>query len=98
MGFPTEFQFTNQAYTPSSIDFSKLRMDKSDILTNLDIYVNSNEKFTAKINNIYDNYPITFYNDTDSARWLSSCDVTFYQNQLNFVTFCASYGCVNTCR
>ena len=36
---------------------------------------------------------MTFYKDIESKRWLSSCDMTFYQNQLNFATFCASSGC-----
>ena len=34
MGFQTEFQFTNQTYTPTSIDFGKLRADNGKILTN----------------------------------------------------------------
>ena len=48
MGFSTEFQFTNQTYTPTSIDFGKLRADNGKILTNLEIYVNNSDKFTEK--------------------------------------------------
>ena len=90
MGFPTEFQFTHQTYTPTSIDFGKLRANNGEILTNLKIYVNNSDKFTAKVNNIYDNDAMTFCKDIESKRWLSSCDMAFYQNQLKFATFCAS--------
>ena len=77
MGFTTEFQSTNETYTPTSIKFGKLRADNGKILTNLEIYVNNSDKFTSKVNNIYDNYAMMFYKDIESKRWLSSCDMTF---------------------
>ena len=75
---PTEFEFTNQTYTPTSIDFVKLREDNGTILITLEIYVNNSDKYTEKVNIIYDNYTMTFYKDIESKRWLSSCDMTFY--------------------
>ena len=77
MGFQTEFRFTNHTYTPNSIDFEKLRADNGKILTNLKITVIS---LLQNVNNIYDNYAMTFHKYIESKRWLSSCDMTFYQN------------------
>ena len=62
-------------------------------LTRLKIFVNENNSFQANNLNIFTNYVLTFFNDSCIQKWLSSCDMSFYQNQLNFAVWCASSGC-----
>src|SRR5579863_9756744 len=63
-------------------DFSKLK-----------IYVNETDSFQAKNLNIFTDYVLSFFNDDSIQKWLASCDMSFYQNQLNFAVWCASTGC-----
>jgi hypothetical protein len=73
-----------------------LRWDKKfDVgdLTRLKIFVNEKDSFQANNLNIFTNYVLSFFNDSSIQKWLSSCDMSFYQNQLNFAVWCASSGC-----
>ena len=63
-------------------DFSKLK-----------IFVNETDSFQASNLNIFTNYVLSFFNDESIQKWLGSCDMSFYQNQLNFAVWCASSGC-----
>ena len=63
-------------------DFSKLK-----------IFVNETDSFQASNLNIFTNYVLSFFNDVSIQKWLGSCDMSFYQNQLNFAVWCASSGC-----
>jgi hypothetical protein len=62
-------------------------------VTKLKIYVNSNDCFEARNLNIFTNYTLTFFSADPISKWLSKCDLSFYQNQLNFAVWCASAGC-----
>ena len=62
-------------------------------LTKLKIFVNEKDSFEANNLNIFTNYVITFYDANLITKWQTSCDMTFYQNQLNFAVWCASSGC-----
>lgn len=62
-------------------------------LTKLKIYVNGTDSFEARNLNIFTNYVLTFFDDKTIQKWLATCDMTFYQNQLNFAVWCASSGC-----
>jgi len=62
-------------------------------LARLKVFVNEKDSFQANNINIFTNYVITFFSDNQVQKWLSSCDMSFYQNQLNFAVWCASSGC-----
>lgn len=62
-------------------------------VTKLKIYVNNTDCFEARNLNIFTNYMLTFFNADLIARWLNKCDMSFYQNQLNFAVWCATSGC-----
>jgi len=62
-------------------------------LTRLEIYVNEKDSFQARNLNIFTNYVLTSLDSQTIAKWLSKCDLAFYQNQLNFAVWCASSGC-----
>ena len=62
-------------------------------LTKLRIFVNEIDSFQANNLNIFTKYAITFYDANLVNKWQASCDMTFYQNQLNFAVWCASGGC-----
>src|SRR3984893_1954399 len=62
-------------------------------LAKLKIYVNTNEFFESRNINVFTNYVLTFYNAQLIEKWQTKCDMTFYQNQLNFAVWCASTGC-----
>ena len=68
-------------------------MADSFSLAKLKIYVNENDFFEARNINIFTNYVLTFYNASLISKWQAKCDMTFYQNQLNFAVWCASTGC-----
>jgi len=62
-------------------------------VTQLRIYVNERDSFQARNLNIFTNYALSFFDVRTVARWLSQCNMFFYQNQLNFAVWCASAGC-----
>ena len=66
---------------------------KIDDLSKLKIYVNETDSFQASNLNIFTNYVLSFFKDESIQKWLASCDMSFYQNQLNFAVWCASAGC-----
>jgi hypothetical protein len=68
------------------------KINMTDV-TKLKIYVNSNDCFEARNLNIFTNYILTFFSADPISKWLSKCDLSFYQNQLNFAVWCASAGC-----
>ena len=59
----------------------------------LKIFVNNSEFFEAQNINVFTNYMLTFYNAAMIDKWLSKCDMSFYQNQLNFAVWCSTSGC-----
>ena len=59
----------------------------------LKVHVNDREFFEAQSINVFTNYMLTFYNAAMIDKWLSKCDMSFYQNQLNFAVWCATSGC-----
>jgi len=59
----------------------------------LKIFVNNSEFFEAQNINVFTNYMLTFYNAELVNKWLNKCDMTFYQNQLNFAVWCSTSGC-----
>ena len=63
-------------------DFSKLK-----------IYVNETNSFQTNNLNIFTNCVLSFFSDESIQKWLDSCNMNFYQNQLNFAVWCASTGC-----
>ena len=68
------------------------KFDVEDI-SRLKIFVNDKDSFQAKNIDIFTNYVLTFFGEKLIQKWLSSCDMSFYQNQLNFAVWCASSGC-----
>ena len=68
------------------------KLDLGD-LTKLRIFVNEKDSFQTTNLNIFTNYVLTFYGTELIDKWRSGCNMTFYQNQLNFALWCASAGC-----
>jgi len=67
---------------------------KSEEITKLKIYVNNKDFFEAgNLNAVFTNYVLTFLNVDLINKWLAKCDMTFYQNQLNFAVWCATACC-----
>ena len=66
---------------------------KIEDFSRLKIFVNETDSFQASNLNIFTNYVLSFFNDESIQKWLGSCDMSFYQNQLNFAVWCASSGC-----
>jgi len=64
-----------------------------DNVTTLKIYVDEKHSFIARNFNVFSNYVLSFNNTAKIEKWRSRCDMTFYQNQLNFAVWCASAGC-----
>ena len=62
-------------------------------LTNLAVSCNSTDKFTSKTYDIFRSQNLTFTSKTTINKWLHSCDMGLYQNQLNMATWCATAGC-----
>ena len=66
---------------------------KVDDITTLKIYVNEKDSFVARNLNIFTNYVLAFYNASAIDKWRNSCNMSFYQNQLNFAIWCSTAGC-----
>ena len=62
-------------------------------ISKLRIFVNNKDFFEAQNINVFTNYMLTFYNTDLINKWLNKCDMSFYQNQLNFAVWCATSGC-----
>ena len=68
------------------------KVDVTDI-TKLKVYVNDNDFFIARNINVFKHYILTFLNADLIGKWRNKCDMSFYQNQLNFAVWCATSGC-----
>ena len=87
----TEFKVNTEAHYYLPVKWDKA-INASDI-TKLKMHVNDNDYFEARNINPFTHYVLTFYNAEVIDKWLSKCDMTFYQNQLNFAVWCATAGC-----
>jgi hypothetical protein len=87
----TEFKVNTSAHYNLPTKWNK-KLDLSNI-TKLKIYVDENDFFEARNINVFTHYTLTFFNANLISKWLSKCDMTFYQNQLNFAVWCATSGC-----
>ena len=86
-----EFKVNTSAHYPLPTKWDKV-LNVSDI-TKLKIYVNESDSFVARNINIFTHYVLTFLNGDLISKWRSKCDMSFYQNQLNFAVWCATSGC-----
>jgi hypothetical protein len=87
MPFPKEF-----TYNPNADYKLKYNNDKFR-LTKFGLYVNEKDYFIANLLNIFISYPLSFTSEEELSRWKLKCDMKYWQNQLNFAVFCATYGC-----
>jgi len=71
----------------------KWNKKKLNDLTVLKIYVNEQDSFVTRNLNVFTNYVLSFHSAAAVDKWRNSCNMTFYQNQLNFAVWCASSGC-----
>src|SRR5579863_1711566 len=88
--------FNQFKFNPDATYGMPIKWDKQiriEDVSKLKIYVNETDSFQANNLNIFTNYVLSFFNDKSIQKWLGSCDMTFYQNQLNFAVWCASTGC-----
>jgi len=94
MPFPNYFKYNQKAkYTPDNINIKNYTGKIEDYITNFRIYVDGKNYFTANALNIFTNYIITFTTEKEVTTWRTSCNMKYWQNQLNFAVFCASSGC-----
>ena len=68
-------------------------LDTSFNIPKLKVFVNNKDFFEARNINIFTNYVLTFYSAELIDKWMAKCDMSFYQNQLNFAVWCATAGC-----
>jgi hypothetical protein len=87
MPFSKEFTFN-----PNTDYILKYNNDKFK-LNKFAVFVNQKDYFIANIINIFTNYSLTFTNEDELNKWKSKCDMKYWQNQLNFAVYCATYGC-----
>ena len=57
------------------------------------MYVNEQDSLVAKNLNVFLNYVLSFNSAAAVDKWRNNCNMNFYQNQLNFAVWCASFGC-----
>jgi len=87
----TEFKVNTSVHYNPPTKWNK-NVDVADI-TKLKVYVNGNDFFEARNINVFTHYVLTFYNADLVSKWQTKCDMSFYQNQLNFAVWCATAGC-----
>ena len=91
-----ETTFNEFKFNPKAAYTVPMKWDKeikTGDLSKLKIYVNEKDCFEAVNINIFTNYVLSFFNDESIQKWLATCNMSFYQNQLNFAVWCASSGC-----
>jgi hypothetical protein len=62
-------------------------------MKSLDIYVSEEKHFNVKLEDPTTSCGLTFIKESEVHRWLAKCDMTYYQNHLNFAVYCASTLC-----
>ncbi len=87
MPFPKEF-----TYNPNANYVLKYSNDKFS-LRRYQLFVNQKDYFIADLLNVFTNYPLTFINEEELNTWKAKCDMKYWQNQLNFVVYCTTFGC-----
>ena len=87
----TSFKVNTSVHYNLPTNWNK-KIDVNDV-TKLKIYVNDNDFFVARNINIFTHYVLTFLNASLISKWRAKCDMSFYQNQLNFAVWCATTGC-----
>ena len=97
-GFPHELSpRTIRSGSPRpAVDFSeKIEGDSvGDALNNVqDIYVSPTGFFFTQFWKVFDKTQITFRTAKYSRKWLSSPQMSFWRQQLNFALWCATTGC-----
>jgi hypothetical protein len=89
MPFQKEF-----SYNPNPNYVLEYNNDKFKFNTNkFIVYVNQKENFVVDLMNIFTDYPLTFTSEAEFNTWRASCNMKYWQNQLNFAVYCATYGC-----
>ena len=79
------------------IEHNLLRLNK-DVFTVLRIFASEQNprdvnSFLVTMLNIFQNYDISFTKEADYRRFKNGCDMSFWQNQLNFAVWCATSEC-----
>ena len=85
--------FTKEFICNTNADYKLQYNHNKFILKLFSISVNQKDFFIANIINIFNNYPITFNNESEFNNWKSRCDMKYRQNQLNFAVYCFTFGC-----
>ena len=78
MPFTKEFMYNANAEYKLKCNHTRLK------LKFFSICVNQTDFFIANIINVFNNYPITFNNESEFNKLKSKCDMKYWQNQLNF--------------
>jgi len=59
----------------------------------IQIYVTSDQHFTTKLREIFQNTKLRHMSAVESKRWLGGPDMKYWPQQLNFAALCATQGC-----
>jgi len=87
MPFSKEFTFNPKA------DYQLTYNDDQFALKRFMLYVNQKDYFYANLLYIFTDYKLTFTSEQALNKWKAKCDMSYWQNQLNFAVFCTTYGC-----
>lgn len=86
---PFEKEFT---YNPSAKYVLEYYNDKFKF-NKYSFYVNQKDNFTVDLINVFTEYPLTFTTEEEFNVWRANSNIKYWQNQLNFAVYCATYGC-----
>ena len=56
----------------------------------MNVYVSEDKSFKVKVFDFSLSYGLTFTKESEVNRWLSKCDMSYYQNQVNFAVYCTT--------
>ena len=59
----------------------------------IQIYATSDQYFTTKFREIFQDTKLRHTSETESKHWLGGPDMKYWPQQLNFAVFCATQGC-----
>ena len=98
MSFPPTFLALHGAtyqvsQTQASDDTMAYRLTNLEVNCSVGLQGARLHSFTAKTYNVFRSQNLTFTSKNAINKWLHSCDMGLYQNQLNMATWCATAGC-----
>ena len=92
MSLPIAFESNASMRYQQSGNFESKRISSDDFVI-LNIYTSNDEFFKVEQADSFEKYRLPHVNSDKIVEWWNSDPLKFYQNQLNFVTWCSTTGC-----